>query len=68
MSKEDEKFVVTLKNSKKVVPCANHIFAKIYDKIKEKFQTLANFTKIFRVQYEDKDLETMKTWIVQHNW
>ena len=48
------KFVVTFKNSKKVVP-----FAKIYDKIKEKFQTQPNFPKIFRVQYEDKDAETM---------
>ena len=27
--------------------------------IKEKFQILSNFPKIFRVQYEDKDLETM---------
>ena len=27
--------------------------------IKEKFQILPNFPKIFRVQYEDKDLETM---------
>ena len=59
MSKEKVKFVVTLKNSKKVVSCANHNFAKIYDKIKEKFQTLPNFTKIFRVQYEDRDVETM---------
>ena len=59
MSKEEVKFVVTFKNSKKVVPCANYNFAKIYDKLKEKFQTLPNFPKIFRVQYEDKDVETM---------
>ena len=43
----------------KKVSCANYNFAKIYDKIKEKFQTLSNFPKIFRVQYQDKDVETM---------
>ena len=59
MSKEEVKFVVTFKNSKKMVPCANYNFAKIYDKLKEKFQTLPNFPKIFRVQYEDEDVETM---------
>ena len=59
MLKEEVKFVVTFKNSKKMVPCANYNFAKIYDKLKEKFQTLPNFPKIFRVQYEDEDVETM---------
>ena len=59
MSKEEGKLVVTFKNSKKVVPCANYNFAEIYGKIKEKFQTLPSFPKIFRVQYEDKDVETM---------
>ena len=59
MSKEEEKFVITFKNSKKLVPFANYNFTKIYDKIKEKFQILANFPKIFKVQYEDKDVETM---------
>ena len=59
MSKEEVKLVVTFKSSKKVVPCANYNFAKICDKLKEKFQTLPNFPKIFRVQYEDKDVETM---------
>ena len=59
MSKKEAKFVVIFKNSKKVVPCANYNFATIYDKIKEKFQTLPNFPNSFRVQYEDRDVETM---------
>ena len=57
--KEEVTFVVTFKHSKKVIPCANYNFAKIYDKVKEKFQTFPNFPKIFRVKYEDKDVETM---------
>ena len=35
------------------------ILPRFMTKIKGKFQAMPNFPNIFRVQYEDKDVETM---------
>ena len=55
MSKEEIKFVVIFENSKKMVPCANYNFVKIFEKIKEKFHTLSDFPKIFNTRWRCED-------------